>query len=362
MIIETLKIRNFRNYDSISIHFNQGIHFLCGRNGQGKTNLLEAIYYLSCTKSHRTNRVVDLIKEESSFFALEADLLRDQKKVNIRCIGNKSGKNLFLYRNPIKRVSDFIGTLNAVMFTPDDMTLFDGNPKERRRFVDLELGKLSRSYTNTLNIYYKILKDRNAYLKSNDIDVELIHVLDDRLIDCQLTIMKQRKKFLDDVLKNSALFYKKLSDDDTNITYVYQSFVSFDKEDIMKDAMKMKYMHSLDRDRLYKQTHIGIHKDDFIFMINSKEVSSYASQGQKRSIILALKMGIVETIHALSKTYPILLLDDVFSELDERRRHMLLSLLSEEMQIFISSTDRIEISDKKKIDYFEVSHGTIKKM
>lgn len=331
---------------------------MCGKNGQGKTNLLESIYYLSCTKSHRTNDLSDLIREGSSFFALEADIIRENRKINVRCVAGKSGKNLFLYRNPVNKVSDFIGTLNAVMFTPKDMMLFDGNPKERRKFIDLELGKLSRSYTNTLNVYYKVLKERNAYLKQGTIDKTFIETLDDRLIQCQLTIMKQRKKFLDDVLKNSELFYRLLSDDNTTISYRYQSFIEFEEMD-MQTKMKEKYKSSLERDILYKQTHIGIHKDDFIFMMNEREVSSYASQGQKRSIILALKLGIVETIRLLSKEYPILLLDDVFSELDEFRRRKLLQLLNDEMQIFISSTDQIEIQEKRNIYYWEVKDGSV---
>lgn len=359
MIIENLKIRNFRNYDNLSIQFKKGIHFIVGRNGQGKTNLLESIFYLSCTKSHRTNNNMDLIKKGTPFFMLEADVQKENKKEKIRCIVNEDGKNLYLYKNPIKKVSDFIGILNAVMFCPNDMNLFNSVPKERRKFIDLELGKLSKSYTLTLNTYYKLLKERNAYLKKEKIDEFFLKVLDEQMVECQITIIHQRKKFIDDIIKNSENFYRKLSNDETKIHCVYQSFVEYEKIEDMKLKMKEKYIKYRERDILYRQTHAGIHKDDFIFMINENEVCVFASQGQKRSILLALKLGIVETIYLLTKTYPVLLLDDVFSELDQSRREMLLHLLNDDMQIFISSTDRIDISKRKQINYWMIQNGLI---
>lgn len=358
MIIEKLKIRNFRNYENCMIDLNKGIHFIIGKNAQGKTNLLESIYYLSCTKSHRTNMNHDLIKKESPFFMLEANLIKNERKMNLKCIVNEEGKNLYFYQTPVKKVSDFIGTLNAVMFCPNDMILFQSSPGTRRRFIDLELGKLSKSYTNTLTMYYKLLKERNAYLKREKVDASFIQVINEQMISCQITIIKQRQKFIDDMIMNSATFYKKLSNDDTEIKCKYVSFVDYQDEEVMKEKMYEKYRKSYDRDLLYKATHVGIHKDDFIFMMNDHEIASYASQGQTRSIVLALKLGIVKTIFLLTNSYPILLLDDVFSELDQSRREMLLNLLDDEMQIFISSTDRILI-ENKNINYWIVENGTI---
>lgn len=362
MILENLKIKNFRNYENLSIQFNQGIHFIIGKNGQGKTNLLESIYYLSCTKSHRTGNNFDLIKKSHSFFMLEADIRKNNKKIDLKCIVNEKGKNLYSFKNPMKRVSDYIGILNAVMFCPNDMNLFDSVPKERRKFIDLELGKLSKSYTSTLNHYYKLLKERNSYLKNDKVEENFISVLDEQMIDCQITIIQQRQKFIDDIIKNSKNFYDRLSEDKTEIHCLYQSFVLFENSDDMKKKMKEKYMKYRERDILYRQTHAGIHKDDFVFMINEHEIASYASQGQKRSILLALKLGIVETIYILTKTYPILLLDDVFSELDIDRREMLLKLLNDDIQIFISSTDKIEINEEKNIYYWIVEKGSIQQL
>lgn len=361
MIIQQIKIRNFRNYQKMEMHFTNGIHVLVGKNGQGKTNFLESLYYLSCTKSHRTNEQNHLIKKGENFFMLETQIIKKERKMDVKCIVNEKGKNLFLYNTPVKKVSDFIGEVNTVMFCPNDLFLFEASPKERRKFIDLELGKLSSSYTQTLNTYYSLLKERNAYLKRSQIQKEFIEVMNERMIDSQITIIKQRQKCIDDLLVNSKYFYEKLSKDTSSLSCKYVSFVAFDDVNKMKEEMRLKYEKSFERDCLYKQTHMGIHKDDFIFMIEGQEVCSYASQGQKRSIILSLKLGVVETIYLLNKEYPILLLDDVFSELDEYRRNILFSLLKEEMQIFISTTDKIEV-ENKHLQYYEVDDGKIRKL
>lgn len=361
MIIENLKIRNFRNYEDTYIQLQKGIHFITGKNGQGKTNLLESIYYLSCTKSHRTNDSKNVIRKNTPFFMLEANVLKNDRKFNVKCILNEEGKNLFFYHTPVKKVSDFIGTLNAVMFCPTDMNLFQSSPSVRRKFIDLELGKLSKTYTNTLNTYYKLLKERNAYLKKDSIDESYIQIIDEQMMALQITIIKQRKKFVDDMIKNSVSFYTQLSNDKTKIHCHYDSFVEYDEESKMHEQMRLKYKNNWEKDKLYKVTSVGIHKDDFIFMMNDQEVVSYASQGQKRSIVLALKLGIVKSIYLISKTYPIVLLDDVFSELDADRREQLLNLLDDDMQIFIASTDKILIKNKL-IHYWYVENGSIKRL
>lgn len=364
MIITQLKIKNFRNYENCILNLDKGIHFIVGKNGQGKTNLLESIYYLSCTRSHRTMNQSDLIRKESPFFMLEAMIEKKGRKENIRCVVNEKGKNLYFYQTPVKKVSDFIGTLNAVMFDPSDMFLFESSPKNRRFFIDLELGKISRSYTGTLNTYYHLLKERNTCLKMENINFDYLSVLENQMIESQVTIIEQRQKFVNDIINNSTYFYQKLSNDDTKISCIYQSFVPLDDKKTMIDAMKQRYKKNKERDLLYKTSNGGIHRDDFIFLLNGEEISSFASQGQKRSVLLSLKLGIAKTIFLLTKSFPILLFDDVFSELDENRRNRLLLLLNEEIkenQVFISSTDKIKLN-KKSIHYWIVNDGNIKRM
>lgn len=359
MIIKKIDILNFRNYERLQLNLDSGINLLYGNNGQGKTNFLEAIYYLSCSSSHRLNDDKKLIKDGCDYFRLTSDLIKVNQQTQITCLVNHNGKNLFEYRNPFNRVSDFIGIVNAIMFCPDDMNLFDASPKVRRRFVDLELGKLSNTYTRTLNNYYHLLKERNAYLKRIlNADINYLDVLNEQLIDCEIIIIKQRKKFIDDVINKSTDFYQKLSDDQTVLNYRYLSFVEYDEdENKMKSAMKIKHHNALERDLLMKLTTVGIHKDDFIFYVDDKVVSEFASQGQKRSIILSIKIGIIYTIYEKSGEFPILLLDDVFSELDSERRKRLMYLLDDQMQIFITANDLIKINEKKQVHYYLVKNG-----
>lgn len=362
MRIEQLRLYHFRNYESIQLVFQDGIHMITGKNAQGKTNLLEALFYLSTTKSHRTMKDVDLIKEHEESFLLQADVRKKTKKETIRLVVNKAGKNLFLYQNPIHRVSDFIGILNAVMFCPDDMNLFQASPRVRRRFIDMELSKVSKTYTSMLNMCQRLLKERNAYLKQSRIDMNYLQSVTEQLISYQVIVMKQRYHFLQDLHQYAVPYYEQLSQDGTTLEFVYESCIPFMEDDEqMKQMLRQKYANSLERDQSLKQTTIGIHKEDFLFKINNKEVVNYASQGQKRSVLLAIKIGLVYMIEHLIHEYPILLLDDVFSELDEYRKEKLLASIPKEVQVFITSTQTMQFKyiEAERMHNWSVEEGSI---
>lgn len=344
MILKNIQIRNFRNYEKADITFSEGIHLITGKNAQGKTNLLEAIAYVSTTRSHRTSDDKDLIMEGKEAFVIRASIAKKQKVLELRTALNEQGKNLFIYQTPVRKVSDFIGEFNAVLFCPDDMTLFNASPRVRRRFIDMELSKVSKSYTKVLNDAGKLLKERNAYLKQPHVDMNYLDVLSEQLIEKQLVIIRQRHQFLKDLLTSCQAFYQELSQDGTTLSFSYKSCVSYDENvEHMRTSLKEKYEKSKERDCFLKQTTIGTHKEDFMFLINEKEIASYASQGQKRSVLLSMKIGIVYMIEKIIQEYPVLLLDDVFSELDEFRKRKLLESLPKEVQIFISTTDVKEI-------------------
>lgn len=362
MILEKLAMRNFRNYERADIVFGPGIHLLTGRNAQGKTNLLEAIAYLSTTRSHRTSEDRDLIQEGKEAFVLRSSIRKQRNAIELRIALNEQGKNLYLYQTPIKRVSEFIGEFNAVLFCPDDMTLFQASPRVRRRFIDMELSKLSKSYTRVLNEAGKLLRERNAYLKQEQIDDAYLDVLTNQLIAKEVIIMRQRQHFLQDLLHNCESFYESLSQDGTKLSFVYQSCVAYcEEEKQLYQRLYERYQKHKERDRYLKQTTIGIHKEDFMLQINGRELSSYASQGQKRSVLLSMKIGIVYMIHSLIQDYPVLLLDDVFSELDEDRREKLLTSLPDEVQIFISTADlqEIPVVENKNYIVWKIHHGMI---
>lgn len=362
MILQKLAMRNYRNYEKTDLDFEPGVHLITGKNAQGKTNLLEAIAYLSTTRSHRTSEDRDLIQEGKQAFVLRAAIKKQAKTMELRVALNEQGKNLYLYQTPIKRVSDFIGEFNAVLFCPDDMMLFQASPRVRRRFIDMELSKLSKSYTRVLNEAGKLLKERNAYLKQDQIDETYLSVLTEQLIEKQVVIMRQRQHFLDDLLDNCTAFYEELSRDHTTLSFAYHSCVPYSEDlDVLRQRLKERYVKNKERDRFMKQTTIGTHKEDFMFLINGRELSSYASQGQKRSVLLSMKIGIVYMIHSLIQDYPVLLLDDVFSELDEGRKQKLLTSLPKDVQIFISTTDvhEIPVIASRKYFVWQVEQGTI---
>ena len=365
MRVSEIRLHDFRNYEDLQAVFSDGIHVLAGKNAQGKTNLLEALLYLSTTRSHRTNTDKDLIREKSEAFFIRAKIEKEHKKEDIQITVNEKGKNLFIYQNPVNRVSDFIGEFNAVMFCPDDMSLFNASPRVRRRFVDMELSKISKKYVSTLYVALKLLKERNAYLKQEHVDKAYLEVLTSQLIEEEVVIIQQRHYFLKELLEKCQKFYKELSQDDTLLNISYDSCIPFDEDkNVMKEALQKKYAKHLARDIYLKQTIIGIHKEDFTFMINDKDLATYASQGQKRSVLLALKIGMVYMIRDIIQEFPVLLLDDVFSELDVYRREKLLTSLSAEVQIFISTTDTTEaekIRKLRKVTLWKVANGTLQR-
>lgn len=357
MILSHLHLVHYRNYLNHSFDFSKGINYIVGKNAQGKTNLLESIYYCSTTKTHRNVDDECCIYEGYDSFRIDAVVVKKNRKADLTAIFSKSGKNLYLYRNPVKKVSDFIGFVNAVIFSPNDMNIFSAQPRFRRRFMDIELSKCSKTYMFTLNEYYRILKQRNAYLKSENIDREYLNVLDEKCAELQCIILRQRYKFLHDLTEIAQPFYEKLANDSTTTSIVYKTFVHIDDESKMKEEILKIYQDNLQRDLFLKTTDKGIHKDDFILMINDKNADEYASQGQKRTILLALKVGIVKLIERIIQDEPILLLDDVFSELDEERRKTLLDLLPKNIQIFISTTEKIQKNYDREIKTIVIENG-----
>lgn len=365
MMLSAISLHNYRNYETEKLSFSKGIQLLTGKNAQGKTNLLEAILYLSTTRSHRTKDDQDLIKKGCDAFFIKGLIQKENRKEDIRITVNEKGKNLFIYQNPVNKVSEFIGEFNAVMFCPDDMMLFQASPRVRRRFVDMELSKVSKKYMNTLFTAQKLLKERNSYLKQEVVNDTYLEVVTDQLIDASVIVMKQRFFFLKNLLSKCQKFYQQLTQDDTKLDIEYVSCVTFHEDEAaLKEELKKKYQRNLQRDKYLKQTMSGIHKEDFIFKLNDQDINSFASQGQKRSVLLAMKIGMVYMIEEIIHEYPVLLLDDVFSELDETRKMKLLTFLPESVQIFITTTDQLELQDietRREVCVWNVDHGTIQR-
>ena len=362
MNICSLKLRNFRNYDMAECVFRpNSICILEGKNAQGKTNLIESIYYLSHLRSFRTPSSSSLILENQDFFMIQAQIESHQRKEELKIVSMDHEKHLYRLNDPIRRYSDFIGIVNAVLFCPDDLMLFQQSPKIRRRFIDMELIKISKRYTSTLNHYQKMLKERNSILKREKVDPVLLETMTEQMIQDQIIILKQRVSFLEDLMEKTRTFYSYFTKEKEEVGARYQTFVSMDD---LETNLRNAYKKSEMRDKLYKQTHIGIHKDDIDFHMNGISVKEIASQGQKRSFVLSMKLALCQIIYEKQKEYPILLLDDVFSELDDHRCQKLISILPQKMQIFITTTGNIEPSWLKdhKAYTIQVENGHLREV
>ena len=357
MIITQLKIRNFRNYDSCNISFIPGINVFIGDNAQGKTNLLEAIYFLSSTRSFRDVLDKEMIKEEELFSNLEVIMNEEDKTIVISSVIHPTGKSLLLHKQPVMKASDFIGVLNTVIFSPIDLELFHTSPKVRRRFLDLELGKISKSYLFHLKKYHQLLKERNAYLKQERVDSEYLEVITKQLIEVQKPLVVERQEFIHFINGKINDFYSTLSESFQKVSLTYQtSSDEMDEQELLK-----KYQKYIEKDKALGQTTVGVHRDDIEFFLENRNVIQYASQGQKRMIVLALKLALSSYIYEKSKRTPILLLDDVLSELDSKRRKNLFKVIPEEIQTFITTTDLDELEELKqrKIQLFQIEQGEV---
>lgn len=359
MRINNLTLRKFRNIDFCELEFPKNLNIFVGNNGQGKTNLIESIVYLSSARSFRVSDDKVLIQHNEPFCEISALVKRKEDQSRIRFVLSDAGKYLTLNNQVTKRLSALMGLCNVVLFNPDDLNFFTYAPRRRRREIDFEMGKLSQNYVEHLSRAAKLLNERNAYLKQSAYDSDYLGVLSQELANVSAIIMKQRYEF---VLRLQALItqhYQFLSDRDDVITFEYKSPVPISttlEEDLLK-----KMADSLQRDRDFRLTHVGIHRDDFILKINDIPVVEVSSQGQRRMLMLAFKFAIVALIYEKRSMYPILCLDDLFSELDETRRVRVMELIHEDMQVFISTTDLSFINTQRGRDIFRLIEGNVQK-
>ncbi|MEG0239975.1 DNA replication/repair protein RecF [Anaerorhabdus sp.] len=345
MIVKELRLRNFRNIDSCILKFNEGVTVLLGQNAQGKTNLLESLVFLSTTRSHRLLYDQQMIQDEKELCNLEC-LIQDEKEKKIGAVIYQKGKTLLINSQPVLKSSDFIGKLNVVLFSPSDLEIFDDSPKERRRIMDIEIGKCSMNYMHHLSKYLKLLKERNACLKMNRVDEPYLIVLENQMIESQIEILIERKKFFEYCNKTISKFYSFLSNQESELKMIYESCVTIDSKEQMKRDLLEQYNKNKEKDMLYKMTSIGIHRDDFYFLMDDKKVELFCSQGQKRMVILALKFSLVEYIKSIEQKVPVLLLDDVLSELDSQKRLNLFKLLDNYCQTIITTTEMVDGFDE----------------
>lgn len=358
MKLERIVLKDFRNYEHCDLTIKNQIVVFFGDNAQGKTSLLEAIYVLSTGRSHRTSDERMCIRHQQEL-AMTKAWVQNPNEIQLKAVIHDKGKTLFYQNQPLTKVSEFIGKLNAIMFSPNDLELFDASPKERRRLIDVELGKIDPFYMERLSHYTKVLKERNAALKEFKVDETYLEVMTNQLIEDQCQLIPLKKAFIEKLSSHMEHIYPKLALEGLRVEMEY--FGPLESYENLKEDLTQKYQKSLERDKSFKMTHVGIHRDDIALKMNSKNVVDIASQGQRRMVVIALKCALLDVVEEMCHERPILLLDDVFSELDAKRRQALFEVLEDRTQTFISTTDLddIQVWLKDKVDIYEVNHGTL---
>lgn len=350
MIVKNLELIHYRNYNRIYLEFDPCMNIIVGDNGVGKTNILESLVFVSNTKSFRTNNDQELIQKEFDYARIDLEM----EKQKFRVVINEMGKNLVLNNNTINKTSDFIGKLNTVLFKPNDLELFSTSPRNRRKLLDLEIGKISRTYLNALVIYNKLLKDKNNLLKQEKIDDIYLEVINEKMVKPILDILKWRQEFLEYVNQNINYYYHKLSNCHNSISLIYERCSEIDEQSI-KDMINK----NCEKDKIYHFTTVGPQKEDYIFLYDGYDVNSFASQGQKRMIMIAFKFVLIDYIKKITNNTPILLLDDILSELDITNKERLIDMISPDIQTIITSTDIEGMKLKTKYRLFELKKGKV---
>ncbi len=334
MKIKKLELTNFRNYDHLVLENFRNINIIIGANGVGKTNIVESIYLLSLARSFRTNVNKNLIKFSNDFCKVSAKI-ETERNHNLEIIIGKDFKKAKIDRNDIDRISEYVGILNVVVFTPDDLNLVKGAPQIKRKFLNLELSKISPIYIFNFNKFHNLLKERNKYLKITERYDEYLEVIDEQIVKLQLEINRKRREFVDLLNEIVEPTYQKIAANNDTINLKLDS--DFDMEKETQTYLDM-YKQSFKKDKRYLKTVFGIHHDNLRIFLNSKEAKHFASQGQIRTIVLSIKIALVELVRREIGEYPVLLLDDVMSELDYQRQNNLLHFLSQDIQTFITTT------------------------
>lgn len=362
MILKSIQAHYFRNYESLSLELNPGLNIIVGDNAQGKTNILEAIYFMSTLRSFRTQNDKDLISFDQDYFKVSGEIQNEFGHKKCQIIVFKNGKSIKVNETIIKKSSDYIGLLNCVSFAPNDLNFFSDSPRVRRKFMDIEATKLSNQYLHHLNSYFSFLKQRNALLKQPQFDDELLMILTQQLIDDMWVIVSHRLEIVEFLNQRTQEIFNHLTQSENKIEISLQTeFISQDETEFKKKMMD-KMIQNKARDTYFKVTHAGCHRDDLMTLFNDVDINSIASQGQKRLVLISLKLALIEFITAKLKEPPLLLLDDVFSELDQRHQNLFLQQCPKDIQTILTTTSVQELEHLNRLmTIFEVKAGQIHK-
>lgn len=343
MWVRSLQLQHYRNYEELALSFSAGLNVIHGDNAQGKTNLLESIYLLSTGKSHRTNRDLELIASGANLLTAKALVARQTGDLTLElALGTETRKQLRINGITEQRIASLVGNLGTVFFSPDDLQLVKGAPAGRRRFLDIEISQLSQTYLHHLIAYTKVMQQRNTLLKREGVDRSLLEIYDQQLVTVGAQLVVRRAQSVARLGPLAAVYHETLSSGREQLHLGYESQVGAEAQGSVTEAENAlwRLLEQRRRDEIRRQiTLVGPHRDDLAFSINGTDARLYGSQGQQRTAVLALKLAELQYMYEELGEYPVLLLDDVASELDPHRRHFLLHAVREGVQTFVSCTD-----------------------
>lgn len=368
MELTSLRLVNYRNYTDLTLNFSDGVNVFLGENAQGKTNLLESIYVLALARSHRTSSDKDLIRWQEKEATISGRVKKNISNVPLSLYFSNKGKKARVNHLEKSKLSQYIGQLNVILFAPEDLELVKGAPNVRRRFIDMEFGQMNPLYLYHTTQYRRILKDRNAYLKrlqmKQTTDTIFLDVLTQQLVDIGSQIILARHNFLARLEEAAQPIHAEISDQREILTIQYQTSIEFEKNSelsVIKAAFEQDLKRLQSREIMLGSTIVGPHRDDIQFIVNNNDVAVFGSQGQQRTTALAVKLAEIDLMQQETGEYPILLLDDVLSELDANRQTHLLLAIQDKVQTFITAPSLSDVARQliHAPKVFHVKHGDI---
>jgi DNA replication and repair protein RecF len=362
MKIHHLKLLNFRNYEKMEVSFSPKYNIIFGNNGSGKTNLVESIYVLALTKSFRGTVDKILLMNSKDVCRIEGEV-SDKYTNKYKLILKDGGKKVKINNTKVDKLSDYISQISVVLFNPDDLRFIKDSPTVRRKAINLEISQINNVYLKNLNMYNKLLKQRNSYLKTTNINAnsssDFLTILTNKLVDYGEKIYESRRKYVNLLNQRIGDLYNSICGiKDLKLEYV-SDYKDFDREKILK-----KYQDNLNRDIILGKTSIGVHHDDIKFKLEGYNIKDYGSEGQQKNAIIAYKLTELEIFYQIRGNYPILILDDLFSELDRFKINNILNLINDDIQTFITTTEIDKINDNvlSNSKLFEVVDGYVREV
>jgi recF protein len=370
MQLNRLELHGYRNYKQLELATGAGVNILIGPNAQGKTNLLEAIHVLALTKSHRTSKDKELIGWNETSARISAEIERRQGKVTMELQLTSQGKRAKVNGLEQRKLSGFVGTINVVLFAPEDLDIVKGAPGVRRRFMDMEIGQVHPGYLYDSQQYQRIMQQRNNYLKATDLSKAsqpMLDVWNEQLVASGVKMMQKRKNFISKLQVWAEQIHRGITNGSEQLTVEYRPSVAYDHGAAPQDdsSLFQQFMLKLTQGREQEfrrgTTLAGPHRDDLAFFINGKDVQAFGSQGQQRTAALSLKLAELELMREEIGEYPLLLLDDVLSELDQLRQTQLIETFQNRVQTFITTTgiESVNMSRLKDAAIYHVKDGEV---